>query len=346
MSSSGAAIGLLSAPLGRLDLVAAACRLPPAVPRNGKCYAVKSGLLQAVFLGCLWTDVSPFVIGVPGSQYKGFRSVGEAEAWLGPGSDAVFVSPSFLPAARRLAGLTAEPSAGASEGSGAAAAPDVALLDDEEEEEDDDVILIAEEDGPAAGGVTSAVGTGGGSQGGGVAVEDGMLPPGHYDGWFDGASKSNPGPAGWGAFARRSGGGDAVVLSASGQLGRASNNVAEYRALYNLLRLLLPRLAGGSTLRVRGDSMLVLKQVEGQWRASNPDMQRCCAQVRELLRGAKDAGVTVVLQHVKRHLNTDADALASAAATECAAAMGRPVRGGAGRRARGGGSRGGGGGKH
>jgi probable phosphoglycerate mutase len=136
--------------------------------------------------------------------------------------------------------------------------------------------------------------------------------------WFDGASRSNPGQAGWGAVVRRAGaaaGPDAELCRGSGYIGTASNNVAEYHGLIRGLELAEQTVEAGGEVVVRGDSMLVLKQVTGEWKTLHPDMRRlrgcAVAVLRRLRRKAR-----VSFLHARRALNAEADALASQAATD------------------------------
>lgn len=94
---------------------------------------------------------------------------------------------------------------------------------------------------------------------------------------FDGGSRGNPGPA-YGSYRFKQGSGKArkpVRLD----LGRATNNEAEYRTLIRALEDLLSELRqaeidpGHIQLRVCGDSQLVIRQLQGQWKAKNARMR-------------------------------------------------------------------------
>lgn len=101
---------------------------------------------------------------------------------------------------------------------------------------------------------------------------------------FDGGSRGNPGP-GYGSFL-------VTLPDGSRRRGQASfrgsvtNNQAEYRALIAGLEF-LHRLLGGRVgqlhLEVRGDSRLVVEQVEGRWKATNPELRALRDRARELL---------------------------------------------------------------
>jgi len=102
---------------------------------------------------------------------------------------------------------------------------------------------------------------------------------------FDGGSLGNPG-AGYGSYALFEAGraGRPERLDFPGSL---TNNEAEYLTLLAGLRDLLARLgdrASAASLEVRGDSALVLQQVQGHWKAKDDRMRALRDEVRGLLR--------------------------------------------------------------
>ena len=121
----------------------------------------------------------------------------------------------------------------------------------------------------------------------------------------DGGARGNPGPA---AAA-------CVVSAPDGQpvaeraqvLGRATNNVAEYRAL--LLGLALVRELGADEVEVIGDSELIAKQVLGQYKVKNHDMRTLHAEALAALTKFADWSIRTV----PRAQNAEADALVNAA---------------------------------
>ena len=82
---------------------------------------------------------------------------------------------------------------------------------------------------------------------------------------FDGAARGNPGPAGCGAllFAPANAGGH-VIWAGSAYIGHGTNNTAEYGGGHLGIRA-AARLPDLSALHCRGDSALVVRQVQGQW---------------------------------------------------------------------------------
>ena len=82
------------------------------------------------------------------------------------------------------------------------------------------------------------------------------------EGYFDGASRGNPGKAGAGALLINEDG--KIIWEASRFLGEKTNNEAEYMALIMLLKAAKDR--GIKSLRVYGDSKLVVARSRGSGR--------------------------------------------------------------------------------
>ncbi len=121
----------------------------------------------------------------------------------------------------------------------------------------------------------------------------------------DGGARGNPGPAAIAAVVRDAAG---EVLSERGErIGKATNNVAEYRAL--LLGIELAQELGASELELIGDSELVVKQVRGEYKVKNAAMRDLHAEVKRALRNFD----TWSIAHVRRERNADADALVNQA---------------------------------
>jgi len=130
---------------------------------------------------------------------------------------------------------------------------------------------------------------------------------------IDGASRGNPGEAGFGVHVTRPDG--AEVAGLYGYLGRATNNVAEYEALLHALRYALGR--GARRVRVFSDSELVVRQMEGRYRVKHPDMIPLHSEARSLLARFDE----VLLTHVPREQNREADRLANLALDERASKL-------------------------
>ena len=81
----------------------------------------------------------------------------------------------------------------------------------------------------------------------------------------DGGARGNPGPAAYGYVLEAE---DGTVLAAHGEaIGRATNNVAEYRALLAGLEKAIE--LGVDDLEVVSDSELVVKQMRGEYKVKN-----------------------------------------------------------------------------
>jgi ribonuclease HI len=123
--------------------------------------------------------------------------------------------------------------------------------------------------------------------------------------YIDGGSRGNPGPAGYGVRIEDESGNTLEELQES--IGIATNNVAEYRGLLAALGWALER--GLTSVRIRSDSELLVKQMRGEYRVKHPGLQPLHAEAREQ---ARRLG-TVKFEHVRRELNRDADRLANLA---------------------------------
>ena len=124
----------------------------------------------------------------------------------------------------------------------------------------------------------------------------------------DGASRGNPGEAGFGIHVTDAQGGEVAALF--GYLGKATNNVAEYQALLHGLRFALAR--GATAVEVFSDSELLVRQLEGRYRVKNPGLQPLYREAQALLARFMRAR----LAHVPREQNREADALANRAVDE------------------------------
>ena len=127
---------------------------------------------------------------------------------------------------------------------------------------------------------------------------------------IDGASRGNPGPAGYGVRIERK---DGSVVELKEALPPATNNVAEYSGLLAALRWAVAN--GIATLHVRSDSELLVKQMKGQYRVKNQGLQPLYEEAAALVRQIG----RVTFEHVRRELNKDADRLANEAMDEAAA---------------------------
>jgi ribonuclease HI len=129
----------------------------------------------------------------------------------------------------------------------------------------------------------------------------------------DGASRGNPGDAGFGVHASRPDG--TTVAELYGHLGRATNNVAEYQGLVHALRWALAQ--GARRLEIFSDSELLVRQMAGRYRVKNPRLQPLYREASALVARFDH----VRLEHVPREQNKEADALANRALDEHASKL-------------------------
>jgi ribonuclease HI len=121
--------------------------------------------------------------------------------------------------------------------------------------------------------------------------------------YFDGGARGNPGPAGYGVYIVDDQGG--MVAELSGSLGTATNNVAEYNGLIAALQWAADR--GMTQLAVKGDSLLLIEQMRGNYKVKNEGLKPLYLKARMLVMQIGD----VSFEHVPREKNKDADRLSN-----------------------------------
>ena len=121
----------------------------------------------------------------------------------------------------------------------------------------------------------------------------------------DGGARGNPGPA---AFAYVLETEDGHVLEARGEaIGRATNNVAEYRAL--VAGLARAAELGVTELEVVSDSELLVKQMRGDYKVKNEALRMLSLEASRLARAVGRVKYTAV----RREQNELADRLVNEA---------------------------------
>jgi ribonuclease HI len=122
---------------------------------------------------------------------------------------------------------------------------------------------------------------------------------------IDGASRGNPGPASYAVVIRDP---DAkIVLELAKKLDRTTNNVAEYYALLAALEYAASNAI--TALRIRSDSELLVRQMQGRYKVKSPDLKPLYERASKLARLIP----YFKIEHVRREFNKDADALANVA---------------------------------
>src|SRR5262245_947676 len=123
--------------------------------------------------------------------------------------------------------------------------------------------------------------------------------------YVDGASRGNPGPSSIGVSLQDPDGQE--IDSISQMIGDATNNVAEYTALVEGLKLALQKKI--KEIEIRADSELMVRQINGEYKIK-------AAQLKPLFQEAKLLTMkfkSFKMMHIPREENTRADELANLA---------------------------------
>jgi len=121
--------------------------------------------------------------------------------------------------------------------------------------------------------------------------------------YFDGGARSNPGPAGYGVYIVDDQG--TVLAELHGALGIATNNVAEYRGLIAALQWAVDN--NVTEITIKGDSLLIVEQMRGNYKVKNEGLKPLHMQARMLVMQVGN----VRFAHVPREHNQDADRLSN-----------------------------------
>lgn len=121
--------------------------------------------------------------------------------------------------------------------------------------------------------------------------------------YFDGCSKGNPGEAGAGAVIYQNG---IEIWNSSIYVGsKESNNVAEYNGMIMGMTEAIAR--NIKKISVKGDSLLVIKQMTGEYKVRSANLVEWYNKSKLLERHFD----TVTYEHVYRKDNTRADKLSN-----------------------------------
>jgi ribonuclease HI len=124
-----------------------------------------------------------------------------------------------------------------------------------------------------------------------------------YSLYFDGCSKGNPGKAGAGAVLYL--GGDEIWSKAMFVGNKSTNNVAEYTGLLIGMNEAISQ--NIRELSVYGDSMLVIKQMRGEYKVTSSAMKPLFDKAKLL----EKSFAKISYAHVYRDKNTRADELSN-----------------------------------
>ncbi len=118
---------------------------------------------------------------------------------------------------------------------------------------------------------------------------------------IDGGARGNPGPAAYGVVIRNAKG--EILEELAEYLGIQTNNYAEYSGLLAVLEYAVSHQV--SSLKVFSDSELLVRQMRGQYKVSNPVLKEFYARAQALIRKLEH----VSIEHVLRDKNKEADRL-------------------------------------
>lgn len=93
----------------------------------------------------------------------------------------------------------------------------------------------------------------------------------------DGGARGNPGPGAIGIIVRKN---NQILKEYSAKIGRATNNVAEYKALIKALELASKYTKTELTCIL--DSELVVRQLTGKYRVKNPQLKKLFSKAKKL----------------------------------------------------------------
>jgi ribonuclease HI len=124
----------------------------------------------------------------------------------------------------------------------------------------------------------------------------------------DGGARPNPGPASIGIEIKSPDG--KSVKEISRDIGHATNNQAEYRALIVGLEELAE--LGAEHVNIEIDSQLVVRHINGQYRVKDKDLRPLYKNALRLLGNL----VSYTIEHIPRSKNKVADSLATKALTD------------------------------
>lgn len=126
--------------------------------------------------------------------------------------------------------------------------------------------------------------------------------------YFDGASRSNPGPSSFGGVIYNNN--NQEIINFKKYIGKNTNNVAEYMGCLGGIRLALENEI--TSLKVYGDSMLVVNQINGKWKVKSENLKPIYNEIKKYTPQFQ----FISFNHVYRKHNKRADALANEALDE------------------------------
>ncbi len=129
--------------------------------------------------------------------------------------------------------------------------------------------------------------------------------------YTDGGSRGNPGPAAIGVFICDANGN--MIREVAETIGNATNNFAEYQAVMRGLQVAKEQFGSKTKelqFELRLDSELVKKQLNGEYQIKEPGLVPHFIEIHNL---RVSSFPNLVLTHVQRELNKEADRLVNEA---------------------------------
>lgn len=126
--------------------------------------------------------------------------------------------------------------------------------------------------------------------------------------YTDGGARGNPGPAACGVVIKNVD--KTIVHQAFKTLGTTTNNEAEYQGVLMAIKIVLEQFPETSNITFHLDSLLVVKQLTGEFKIKNARLKELFNEAQSLVRQAK---ATVTYVHIPRELNYEADLLVNQA---------------------------------
>jgi len=124
---------------------------------------------------------------------------------------------------------------------------------------------------------------------------------------FDGGCNNNPGSGGSGTVIYKNG---KIFAELAKYFDHTTNNEAEYNGLIDGLEFLTTQYENPSeieSVKIEGDSQLVVKQVRGEWKVKAENLKPLHQRAQDLFKKLNN----VEISHIPRKLNTAADELSN-----------------------------------
>ena len=127
---------------------------------------------------------------------------------------------------------------------------------------------------------------------------------------FDGGCRNNPkGPAGYGFCITSSQENEKLIDGYGYKSGQNTNNFMEYIGLIE--GLIWAKRLFCQKVHLKGDSQLVIKQINGEYSINNPKLKKLRDETFALIEDIQSNGTVVTITSLLRGENTDADKLAN-----------------------------------